>query len=1034
MIKELQYKGYATQPSDYECPDGQLDMSLNIINEDNRLQPIMQPKSILQLPDGYKVIYIHKLNAKDHYIIADRQETNLYWVDTTTQSITQEQLTENSVLRGDDILQITAMGNTLIIRTQYGMRYILWRAATNKYQDLGYGLPDIRLNFGLQSTFQAYPGYKADNANNKTEPPSTFKKTYSLKEVPLPNFQESDAAIPPKAVAETQDPAFSEYTYTAENLSGIEGDAPVKTYTEQLTAWAMAAMNKFVAKYGAEQNRFIFPFFIRYAIELYDGSTVMHSYPVLLIPNSRGPVLALNGCINEGCRGFRLHKDGDDNIQVIFRGRVYGFSAKLKCYISRHDKHQLQAYKDIIRAVNIYVTPPQYSYNQSGKVYGWRNMEEQGAWDSYYTVAQLATRDVPKTAFRKNYFADEFRSYAAKAVLTNTGWQFLTNNDEYTLFHHYIPKSITATQDVSNEEKSLPAYIIDVAEKNEEEWRKEMLQCAEYHKIAAITLDDIIEAVNAIPDGEFEAEWDIHIKDGTLSSLRARTTLTDDYQTRDTIIPAHMFQYNGRLTLAGGKRRMHNPLPPTTAWARIAENYNAGTIPVIHPDKQGQDRITQTTWACKAYKRWQIAIRIKSDTNDNVMQSQQFNTDTMDATRNDAEFPMYIYYPDRHACEAHLYCSQPDDNDNCYYQIKLEEHPMLYGAHWLNSLWKPISRNTADTEVGMPSQTEAEVNIDNKTYTSEINNPFFFPVKQINTIGTGRIIALSTAAQALSQGQFGQFPLYAFTTDGVWAMEIDNGGGAFRAKQPITRDVVLNQNAILQLDNRVIYATQRGLMELAGATSKCISDSIYTQTPCNLLTLTGMQQLHASLGHDTDTCMPIKPLLSFLEKARMMYDYIHQRIILFCTNQTYAYVYSLKSGMWGMMYSNLASTVNAYPDALAMTKDYKLVTFADTDEEVCKALYVTRPLKLAAPDTLKTITAIIQRGLFQRGDVRTVLYGSRDLFTWHLVWSSKDHYLRRFRGTPYKYFRIAGVAALTPDKSIFGATIDMQVRHTNQIR
>ena len=144
MIKELQYKGYATQPSDYECPDGQLDMSLNIINEDNRLQPIMQPKSILQLPDGYKVIYIHKLNAEDHYIIADRQETNLYWVNTTTQSITQEQLTENSVLRGDDILQITAMGNTLIIRTQYGMRYILWRAATNKYQDLGYGLPDIR--------------------------------------------------------------------------------------------------------------------------------------------------------------------------------------------------------------------------------------------------------------------------------------------------------------------------------------------------------------------------------------------------------------------------------------------------------------------------------------------------------------------------------------------------------------------------------------------------------------------------------------------------------------------------------------------------------------------------------------------------------------------------------------------------------------------------------------------------------------------------------------------------------------------------
>ena len=36
MIKEIQYKGYATEPSDYECPDGQLATSLNLINEDNQ--------------------------------------------------------------------------------------------------------------------------------------------------------------------------------------------------------------------------------------------------------------------------------------------------------------------------------------------------------------------------------------------------------------------------------------------------------------------------------------------------------------------------------------------------------------------------------------------------------------------------------------------------------------------------------------------------------------------------------------------------------------------------------------------------------------------------------------------------------------------------------------------------------------------------------------------------------------------------------------------------------------------------------------
>ena len=150
---------------------------------------------------------------------------------------------------------------------------------------------------------------------------------------------------------------------------------------------------------------------------------------------------------------------------------------------------------------------------------------------------------------------------------------------------------------------------------------------------------------------------------------------------------------------------------------------------------------------------------------------------------------------------------------------------------------------------------------------------------------------------------------------------------------------------------------------------------------------------------------------------------------------TYAYVYSLKSKQWGMMFSELASPINSYPEALAMTHGDKLVSFSITDEDaVCKALYVTRPLKLDAVDIHKTISALIQRGHFERGDVGTVLYGSRDLYNWFLVWSSKDHYLRGFRGTPYKYFRIAGVATLTDGKSIFGASVNAEPRLTNNLR
>ena len=59
------------------------------------------------------------------------------------------------------------------------------------------------------------------------------------------------------------------------------------------------------------------------------------------------------------------------------------------------------------------------------------------------------------------------------------------------------------------------------------------------------------------------------------------------------------------------------------------------------------------------------------------------------------------------------------------------------------------------------------------------------------------------------------------------------------------------------------------------------------------------------------------------------------------------------------------------------------------------------------PDVFKTIDTIIQRGYFKSGHVVQVLYGSNDLFNWHTVWSSTDKYMRGFRGTPYKAFRIA---------------------------
>ena len=49
MNKDITYNGYTAAPSDYECNEGDLALSLNIINEEGHLKPVMMPKKLMKL-------------------------------------------------------------------------------------------------------------------------------------------------------------------------------------------------------------------------------------------------------------------------------------------------------------------------------------------------------------------------------------------------------------------------------------------------------------------------------------------------------------------------------------------------------------------------------------------------------------------------------------------------------------------------------------------------------------------------------------------------------------------------------------------------------------------------------------------------------------------------------------------------------------------------------------------------------------------------------------------------------------------------
>lgn len=388
----------------------------------------------------------------------------------------------------------------------------------------------------------------------------------------------------------------------------------------------------------------------------------------------------------------------------------------------------------------------------------------------------------------------------------------------------------------------------------------------------------------------------------------------------------------------------------------------------------------------------------------------------------------FFFYPDPKAFKIII---EREDNNGIktYSSTKLTEHKSLNGAYT-----DSISSFISSFDTSILSNTSRGIPHYNEIHTSEVNNPFTFPPTGVNTIGSGEILGIRSATKALSQGQFGQFPLYAFTDEGVWALEVSSEG-KYTAKQPATRDVCNNPESITQIDTAVLFTSERGIMLIQGSESVCISE-ILNKKSFDISTLKGYEQLAQMAGLTTDHFKHTS-FMEYIKGCNMSYDYTNQRIIVFNKEYSYAYVFSLQTKTWSMIPSNFINSVNSYPDSYIMAKSNTLVNVSNTGNEYSKGvkgIIITRPLKLDSPDLLKTITQSIHRGVFEKGHIKSVLYGSRDCINYIPITSSLDHTIRSIHGSPYKYFRFAIITELSPGESLSGTSVVYETRQTNKLR
>ncbi|MCM1475248.1 MAG: hypothetical protein NC036_03280 [Muribaculaceae bacterium] len=110
-------------------------------------------------------------------------------------------------------------------------------------------------------------------------------------------------------------------------------------------------------------------------------------------------------------------------------------------------------------------------------------------------------------------------------------------------------------------------------------------------------------------------------------------------------------------------------------------------------------------------------------------------------------------------------------------------------------------------------------------YNSEeirVSEEKFPPLMQSSSSFEGQeLISIVASMRALSSGQFGEFPLYAFCRDGIRALTATEEGG-FRSVQLISRDLLLKDTHPVSTANSVVFSTLRGVVELNGSRTEVI--------------------------------------------------------------------------------------------------------------------------------------------------------------------------------------------------------------------
>lgn len=1060
-IKEQQLtwnKGMTNVPSDLLCSDNTCEAEVNMVYRNGEHRPIQDEKVMFDGEGKHRLLFVHKNNGYTHYI-ADNDNT-LIWYDEKGNE--KEMPSETPKISGTPNIQ--AVGNVLIVALEEYTMYFIWKRDEDDvegYKYLGTKVPEVRMEFALRGDLvgksfnRALTTKNADTGSYKTggqtpdynweiitqqlcqnktwgiqsnpKVDSSNLKDYSTKldckltknkeyRLHSPNdkvvymgiygidsegnfarlyngrankgykYFTAQADYPEVYAVMFSGPTIrkdgTSFIYTTiilEEGSEIPGLTYVVQGTEENHTSLMSIMNQFNNKYATTKNRFIYPFFVRYATRMYDGSQINLSPPILLRPNT-GYVPMMT---------FVPSADSQSTEREVL---AYAFVADLE---ARAVEEISDDWGELIQGVSIYISRPILPYVDEG----FDSTKEQITCKGW-----KIGKDSGKDVF--NQFEGVSYSYMASVYGSKRG-DGTVYQDRLDLFkcvkeHMNLSPSVDTDYELG---------LIEVSARSDEQIMGEVASTSNFFLAKTYKLDEINGLVTKIDVDDADTDFStVTLDEGVLSTLETREALDESVMDSRTMMSGTMLTYNSRLAVFSMKYKLQEPFYINTlngAARRFFQN-SFGSHISVKLNIDGETKVV----------------------NYSVGENEVAYYNIID------EHLVWYYYPDNRATEITIARRDAFKTVTHYITIPLKRHDYLNGAYWMQSKMDGGEAIGTDLVEGGVVQQAPGIPTENNTvtdtttlYISEVNNPWVFKSKGVVSLNYGNIQALTTITKALSQGQFGQYPLLAFTDMGIWALSLDSEGYC-SAVSPMSREICNNTDSIVQTDDAVFFSSEKGLMTISGGDVVCVSQQLSGK--------------NAETGGSEYSGLDIEnyelDFHEYLKECRNAYDFRDRLLWIMRADKDYAYIYSIDDGTfaikkWDERYWQRA--VNDYPDTLLQDGDGKVYTLlnrdnindeAQSEEGKYNCAIVSRPMKWENSTALKTLMQIKTICMLgHEGSVKIYLYASADCKNWVGVTSLRG------RGFKYWKFKIL-LTALTAVDTFSGMLIHTQERYTNKMR